>query len=184
LTVGRFNREQAIAVAALGLLLVGCVTGVALSLQSRLDAVQDLSEKQDLLARLEARAKSRPDLHGPAKAATAPVEAFLDASTAGLASADLQAYVARLADEHATLVSFGAQPGASEDAADVVRIEASLDITLRELQVLLYELESGTPYVFVELMTIRTTGPAAEGGEDPQLRVTLGLRALWRRRAA
>jgi hypothetical protein len=180
-----FNREQMIALGALALLLIACTAGVGLSLKSRLDAAQDLSDKQDLLARLEARAKSRPDQHAAATPTAAPPEAFLDAPTAGLASAGLQAHVARLAEAHATLVSFGVQNSTSEDAADAVRIEASMDIGLRELQVLLYDLESGTPYVFVELMTVRTTTPVGEAAtEDPQLRVTLGLRALWRRKAA
>jgi hypothetical protein len=182
--VGRFSRDEIIAVGALCVLVIACAAGVGLSLQTRLDAVSELADKQDLLARLQARAASRPDLRNSAKVASAPAQAFLDAPTAGLAGADLQAQVARLAEEHATLVSFGVQPAAGEDATDVVRIEASMDITLRELQVLLYELESGTPYVFVEAMTLHTTGPAAEGAEDPQLRVTLGLRALWRRRGA
>jgi hypothetical protein len=184
-TIGHLNREQTIAVGALALLLLVCATGVGLSLYMRLEAGQELSDRQDLLSRLEARAKARPDLKGPAKVLSAPTQAFLDAPTPGLASADLQAHVSKLADAHATLVSFGVQGAATEDASDVVRIEASMDISLRELQVLLYELESGTPYVFVELMTIRTTTPAEEGvSEDPQLRVTLGLRALWRRKAA
>jgi hypothetical protein len=97
----------------------------------------------------------------------------------------LQSYVARLADQHAALVSFGTQPSVGEEAADDVRIEASMDISLRSLQVLLYQLETGTPYVFLESMTIHSTSPAAAGdAEDAPLRVTLGLRALWRRRAA
>ena len=93
--------------------------------------------------------------------------------------------MARLADRHAVLVSFGTQAQAGEDAADAVRIEASLDIGLSALQVLLYQLETGTPYVFVESLTVRPVTAAATGGaENGPLRVTLGLRALWRRRAA
>jgi general secretion pathway protein M len=183
--MSRLNREQMIAIGALLLLLLVCGASLAWSLQLRFDVAQELSEKQDLLSRLEARVRPRADQHGPAKATIAPAESFLDAPTPGLAGAGLQAYVARLADQHAAVVSFGVQTSASEDAADVVRIEASMDISLRELQVLLYQLESGTPYVFVELMTVRATNPVAAGSaEDAQLRVTLGLRALWRRRAA
>ena len=91
--------------------------------------------------------------------------------------------MARLADQHAALVSFGMQASAGEEVADAVRIEASLDISLRALQVLLYQLESGTPYVFVESMTVRPSASAGAVANAP-LRVTLGLRALWRRSAA
>jgi general secretion pathway protein M len=179
------NREQTMAVAALCVLLIACVSSVVLTLEIRADAVEALSDRQGVLSRLEARARSRTEPHGETRAAAAPVAAFLDAPTPGLAGAELQAYIARLADRHAALVSFGTQPSAGQDAADVVRIEASLDISLSALQVLLYQLESGTPYVFVESMTMRaTTSAGAGGGENSPLRVTLGLRALWRRSAA
>ena len=180
-----FDREQKIAVGALIALLTVCLCSLVLSFQARSEAVAELSERQDTLSRLQARARPRTAQRAPTKPAAAPVEAFLDAATVGLASAELQAYVARLADQHAVLVSFGMQPSAGEDGADAVRIEASMDISLRELQVMLYQLESSTPYVFVESMTMRATDPAAGvGAEDAPLRVTLGLRALWRRKAA
>jgi general secretion pathway protein M len=183
--VAMFDREQKIAIGALIALLIVCLSSLVLSCQARSDAVQELSERQDVLSRLQARARPRTTQRAPTKPTAAPVEAFLDATTAGLAGADLQAYVARLADQHAVLVSFGTQPSAGEDGADAVRIEASMDISLRELQVMLYQLESGTPYVFVESMTMRATDPAAGVvAEDAPLRVTLGLRALWRRKAA
>jgi general secretion pathway protein M len=180
-----FEREQTMAVAALCVLLSACVSSVVLTLAVRADAVQELSDRQDVLSRLEARARSGSQTHGETRVAAAPARAFLDASTPGLAGAELQAYIARLADRHAALVSFGTQVSAGEDTADVVRIEASLDISLPALQVLLYQLESGTPYVFVESMTVRpATSAGAGGAENVPLRVTLGLRALWRRSAA
>ena len=180
--MGSFKREQVIAVGALGLLVAACVLAVAFTLELRLDAGQELADRQDVLARLEARAQSRPNAHDAGRPATAPAQAFLDAPTAGLAGAELQAYVARLADQHAVLVSFGTQPAAG-DEADVVRVEASLDVDLNDLQILLYQLESGTPYVFVDSLTVRAA-MAGGGVESARLRVTLGLRALWRRRAA
>ncbi len=177
------NREQTMALAALCVLLVACVSSVVLTLRLRDDAAQDLSDREDVLSRLEARARSRSETHGETRVAAAPARAFLDASTSGLAGAELQAYMARLADQHAALVSFGMQASAGEEVADAVRIEASLDISLRALQVLLYQLESGTPYVFVESMTVRPSASAGAVANAP-LRVTLGLRALWRRSAA
>jgi len=169
-----------IAVAALALFVGVCVTSVTLSLQSRSGALQELADSQDALSRLESRARSGSTTGGPSMAA--PVEAFFDAPTAGLAGADLQAYVERLADQHAALVSFAVQPASRDDSPDTVRIEASLDTSLGALQVLLYQLESGTPYVLVEALTVQPTGAA--GGrpiEDPLLRATFTLRAFWRR---
>ena len=50
------------------------------------------------------------------------------------------------------------------------------------LQAILYRLESGTPYVFVEALAIQPAGAAgARPPEDPLLRATLSVRAFWRR---
>jgi hypothetical protein len=179
------NRTQVMAVAVLALLLIGCAASVVLSIGTRLDAIDELADRQDALARLEARVRARTEAHGQSALAAAPAQAFLDAPTAGLAGADLQAHVARLAGQHAVLVSFVTQAQAGDDAADSVRIEASLEVALGPLQDLLYQLETGTPYVFVESMTVRPITAAVTGSaENSPLRVTLGLRALWRRRAA
>jgi hypothetical protein len=177
------NRSQLTAVAALCVLLFACAISVALSLGARLEAAAENADRQDVLARLETRARSRSQPLGASRPAVAPPEAFLDAATAGLAGAELEAYVARLADQHAVLVSFGTQGQAGEEAGDSVRIEANLEVGLGELQVLLHQLETGTPYAFVDSMTVRTVA-ATGGAENAPLRVTLGLRALWRRRAA
>jgi hypothetical protein len=157
---------------------------VAVSFALRAEAGEELSDRQDVLSRLEARLGSKSQPHDKVRAGVAPAAAFLDASTPGLAGAELQAYIARLADRHAALVSFGTQAAGGEDAAGAVRVDASLEISLGALQVLLYQLESGTPYVFVDSMTIRATTGAAAGAQNAPLRVTLGLRALWRRRSA
>jgi hypothetical protein len=72
-----------------------------------------------------------------------------------------------------------------EEAGNGVQIEVSLDIALRSLQKVLYRLATGTRYVFLESLTIRTTGGAAGlgGAGEAPLRVDLGLRALWQLRA-
>lgn len=181
----RLNRTQVTALAVLCLLLIACAGSIALALEMRSGAVDELADRQDVLARLETRVHARSEARGTGRSAVAPDEAFLAAPTAGLAGAELEAYVARLADQHAVLVSFGTQAQAPEDGADAVRIEASLEVGLGALQVLLYQLETGTPYVFVDSISVRPVTASATGGaENAPLRVTLGLRALRRRRAA
>jgi len=177
------DRPQLAAVSALAVMLIACAGSVAMTLAIRADAAAELSERQSLLDRLEARARPHGKSDPQGKAAVAPAEAFLDAATPGLAAADLEAHVAHLADRNAALVSFGTQASAGEEAAGIVRIEASLDISLNALQGLLYQLESGTPYVFVDSVTVRApTTAAAAAAENQALRVTLTLHALWRRR--
>ena len=55
-------------------------------------------------------------------------------------------------------------------------------MNLKALRTFLYQLESGTPYVFVDTLTVQPAGAmAGRAVEDPLLRTTLSLRAFWRR---
>jgi len=183
----KLDREQSLSVGALAALLLICAVVTGLSLQMRSNAAQELAERHELLSRLEARAKARSDARARS-GATAPAAAFLDAPTQGLAVAQLQAHLAQMADaHHSVLVSSGIEPTKHDDGPDTIRLQATLEMSLQALQAFIYQLESGTPYVFVDQLAVQLggTGAASQHAmEDPLLRVTLGLRAIWRRGAA
>jgi CHASE1-domain containing sensor protein len=177
----KLDREQAISVAVLVLLLLVSVSVMGMSLQARADAARESFERREMLSRLEARLRANTS-----RPTAAPPAAFLDASTPGLASAQLQSYLGQLAgDQRATLVSSGGEAAKRDDAPDTVRVQATLDMNLQALRAVLYQLESGTPYVFVDTMAVQPINATAGGAvEDPILRTTLSLRALWRRGAS
>jgi general secretion pathway protein M len=177
----RLDREQAISVAALVLLLLVSVSVVVMLFQTRSDAVQESSERREMLSRLEAKLRA----NASRLAVAAPPTAFLDASTPGLASAQLQSYLAQLAgDQRASLVSSGGEAAKRDDPPDTIRLQATLDMNLQALRAVLYQLESGTPYVFVDALAVQPIGATAgRAVEDPLLRTTLSLRAFWRRGA-
>jgi general secretion pathway protein M len=181
----KLDREQMLSVGALATLLLVCMGLMGLSLQMRASAAQELTERHELFSRLDARAKARRDARAQSGAA-APAAAFLDAPTQGLAVAQLQAHLAQMADTHrSVLVSSGVEPAKREDPPDSIRLQATLEMSLQALQAFLYHLESGTPYVFVEQLAVQLAGTASQRTvEDPLLRVTLGLRANWRRGTA
>jgi general secretion pathway protein M len=180
----KLDREQIVSVGALAALLLVCSGLMGLALQMRSGAAQELAERREVLSRLEVRAKARSDAR--AQPGSAPAAAFLDAPTQGLAVAALQAHLVQMADiHHAVLVSSGVEPARREDSSDSIRLQATLEMSLRAMQGFLYQLESGTPYVFVEQLAVQLAGTASQRAvEDPLLRVTLGLRANWRRGAA
>jgi general secretion pathway protein M len=177
----KLDREQAISIAVCVLLFAVSVFLIGISLRARADAAQENSERREMLSRLEGRLRTNAG-----RPTAAPPAAFLDASTPGLASAQLQSYVGQLAsDQNASLVSSGGETARRDDPPDTVRIQATLDMNLQSLRAMLYRLESGTPYVFVDTMNVQPVGTTAERAvEDPLLRATLGLRALWRRGAS
>jgi hypothetical protein len=181
MSMPQLTREQIISVAALALLLLACVCALGLSLNARFDAEHELAERRDLLTRLETRVQAG----GERRIVAAPPQAFLDAPTPGLASAQLQAYLAQLADaQHAGVMSSGGEPTKREDSPDTIRLQATLEMSLEALRALLYQLESGTPYVFVDVLAVQpVTTAAGRAAENPLLRATLSVRALWRRGA-
>jgi general secretion pathway protein M len=178
------DREALLSVAVLGALLFVCANAVGFSWQARSNAAGEFDMRSALLSQLEAHAANRNKARLSDSAA--PAAAFLAAPTQGLAGAQLQAYLQHVADtHHATLISSGMEATKHEDQPDSIRLQATLDADLQSLQALLYQLESATPYVFVDSLIIQIPGVNAQHAvEDPLLRVTLGLRAVWRREAA
>jgi len=180
--VVQLNREQMISVGALGTAFLVCAFTVIMALQARFDAGRELAQHRDALAHLEARARSAPLTQKKATPTAAPAAAFLDAPTAGLAAAQLQAYLAQVAvGQQANVISYGAEPLRREDSPDLIRVAATLDVGQSSLQGLLYQLESRTPYVFVDSLTVQPVASGQRAAENPTLRLTLSLRALWRK---
>ena len=177
----KLDREMLLSLGALGALLVVCVSVLGFSLQARFDAAQELDTRSKALSQLEARLAARNAR--PKSEAVAPAAAFLSAPTQGLAGAQFEAYLQQMAaTQHATVISSGIDPTRHEDRPDAIRLQATLDMTLEGLQRMLYQLESGTPYVFVDSLSVQVPGSRAQRAvEDPLLRVTLGLRAIWQR---
>jgi general secretion pathway protein M len=177
----KLDREQMISLGTLAALLTALFITMMVGLQMRADAAQELGERNDLLSHLEARAKSMRDARARS-GAVAPPTAFLDAPTQGLAGSALQAHILQMANaNHATLISTGIEAAKREDPPDSIRLQATLDMNMQALQALLYQLESGTPYVYVGSLAVQLLGAKSEHAEDPLLRISLGLRAIWRR---
>jgi general secretion pathway protein M len=181
----KLDREQMLSIGALAALLLVCFGLTGLSVQMRTSAGQELAEHRELLSRLEVRAKARRAARAQSGAA-APAAAFLDAPTQGLAVAQLQAHLAQMAEaHHAVLVSSGIEPTKREDPPDSIRLQATAEMSLTAVQAFLYQLEGGTPYVLIDQLAIQLAGGVSQrAAEDPLLRVTLGLRATWRRGTA
>jgi general secretion pathway protein M len=181
-SVSGFRREQVINVAILIALLLFGAAPLAVTLQMRADAKEALAESVERLARLEAHALSGAK-SGPT-VMPAPAAAFLDAPTQGLAVAQLQSYLSQAAARHhAVLISSGMQRADHDDTPDMIRIEASLNAALEPLQALLYQLETGTPYVFVVQLDVQqqSAQTGQRGPRDAAMHVRLVLRAPWRR---
>jgi general secretion pathway protein M len=177
------SREQVFAVGGFCALLIVCTVAIAGALQTRSEALQALADRRDQLASLEARSRSVANRSRQTKPSAAPVLAFLDAPTSGLATAQFQAYLSQLVtDQNAVLVSSGVPPADRDDKGDTIRVQFTLNATLPNLQSLLYRLESGAPYVFVDALLVQPSGSGERATADPVLKVNLSVHAFWRRK--
>lgn len=175
------NREQTFAVGGLGALLIICMFAIVWTLQLRAASLGELAERRDQLQSLEARMRSTTNPRRQLKNPGAPALAFLNAPTSGLATAQFQAYLSQLiVDQHAVLVSSGV-PAADrdKDKSDAIRLQIALNATLPALQGLLYRLESGTPYVLVEGLSMQPSSSGERTAANPVLRINLTLQAFW-----
>lgn len=182
----KIDRERAIAVAVLSLLLIVTIAAPLLSLAVRSSAQQELADAQDILTRVEAAHQRLSTKSRAGDTITAaPNSAFFEAPTSGLASAQFEAYLAQVAaDQQASLVSSAVQPVTRADTHDVVRIQTTLGISYDALQEFLYKLETRTPYIFVDSLVLQSPNAAnAHAAPTPAMKVTLNLRALWHQTA-
>jgi general secretion pathway protein M len=183
--MAQLSREQMLAVGGLGALLLVATLAVAATLQMRADALENLTERHERLEQLEARVRSAVDPRRQNRAVAAPAPAWLDAPTSGLATAVFQAYLAqRVTDQHAVLVSSAVAAADRDDKGEAIRLQITLNARLSALQALLYQLESGVPYVFVDALSIQPGSSGERAVADPLLKVNLTVHALWHRGTA
>ena len=165
--------RQALAAFGVFALVALALAGALWTALSLRDAQANVSELGEQLAALQAREKRLP-----APLGRDPIAApSFEARTITQAGAALQQRVeAAIGAAKGRLVSSKAD---IESHASERRIALAAELTIAEpdLQTLLYDLETGRPYLFVDAFEAR----ASEGGNEPGvLRVSLSLSGQWR----
>ncbi len=134
-------------------------------------------ESSELLARLEHRTS-------PSSASSARVTGdqpqgspFLDGQTVTVASAALlQRVTDAISRAGGNVVSSEIAPQDSHSADGFVRISATCEIEQKALQGLLYDIEAGMPFLFVNQLLVDASAP---GSDSARMRVVLEVSGLW-----
>ncbi len=156
----------AVAVVALAL---GGAASTALALRDSQAEVAELSGQADAIAAREKRIAPKPgrDLS---------VAPFFEARTITQAGAALQQRLeAAVVAAHGRLLSSKVDVAPRDDDRRI-NLAAELTIAEPDMQALLFDLETGRPYLFVDAFEARA---AEEGGE--RMRVALTLSGQWSR---
>jgi general secretion pathway protein M len=151
-------------------------------------ALSDLADRKravdaaaDMLSRLEgrvvARASDRPGATGPVPAGSP----FLDGPTVTVAGAALLQRVAGAVRQvGGNVLSSQVELQGAQAQEGYVSLTASCDIDQSVLQQLLYDLEAGMPFLFIDQLVAQSP-LSATSGDGGRTRVLLTVSGLWAR---
>ncbi len=172
------TRAHALALAGYAAAVAGCVLAVWLALASLADDYAAYSSASELLAKLEGHGKQAAEL-GAASGHAATGSPFLSGPTVTVAGAALQQrIVAAVRDAGGNVLSSQIDlQGALADQG-YVSLTANCEIAQASLQQLLYDLEAGMPFLFIDQLTIQTPQSSGDGERAP-MRVRLDVSGQW-----
>ncbi len=134
-------------------------------------------ETAEALARLEHRTPASSAQLGR-EAGNAPQGSpFLDGQSITVASAALLQHVTgAITRVGGNVVSSEVEPRDVQSADGLVRITATCELEQKAVQQLLYDIEAGMPFLFVDQFLAQAPQPANEGG---RIRLVLEVSGLW-----
>ncbi len=130
------------------------------------------------LMRLEQHKPPSSAEHGQLVADRPPGSPFLEGQTVTIASAALlQRITDAITHAGGTVVSSEVVPQDSHTRDGFVRITATCELEQTALQKLLYDIEAGMPFLFVNQLLVEGAVP---GSASPRMRAVLEISGLWR----
>jgi len=163
------------ATAYVGLVVVlGIVAWMATA--DLIDQRQAVAQAEDLLAQLE-RGRTNAAPHSEADAPQG--SPFLEGQTVTVAGAALLQRVAGAVTKvGGNILSSQVDVKEAQQKAGLVSMVASLELAQADLQKLLYDLESGMPYLFVDQLTVSAPDTVTRG-DGGRLRIVMGVTGQW-----
>jgi general secretion pathway protein M len=161
-----------------GGIIIALLMIVFIAVTDILEHQHAVGESAKVLDRLERRAASlgvqRTNLPGTEDPPGSP---FLDGRTVTLASAALlQRVIQVITQSDGRVVSSEVAPQNSQAADHSVRITVTCEVDQNKLQDVLYDIEAGMPFLFVDRLTAE--GPVAGSGTG-RMHIVIQVSGLW-----
>ncbi|MGH6821632.1 MAG: type II secretion system protein GspM [Methylocella sp.] len=176
-----FTRAHALPLLGYAALIMGLAVITWLALASLAGDYADYTTAADLLDRLEGRKPST----GPSGLASGMSGSpFLEGPTVEVAGAALQQrVVAAVRDAGGNVLSSQVDLQGSQAKQGYVSLSANCEVGQGALQQLLYDLESGMPFLFIDQLVVQM--PQSGGGagvetEAARMRVQIDVSGQWR----
>jgi general secretion pathway protein M len=158
-------------------LVLGCAAWFATA--DILDRRRAVAEQEALLAQLE---RGRPTAAASAAAASREPQGspFIEGQTVTLAGAALlQRFAGSVTQVNGNVLSSQVDVNDAATKSGQVSLVASVELAQADLQKVLYDLEAGMPYLFIDQLVIQVPDTVARS-EGGRLRVILGVSGQWR----
>jgi general secretion pathway protein M len=167
-------------------LAVAAYVGVVIAfLAVSLVLVADLRDKAAEVAAAEARLDQLSERSGPSVSTSNPSNAgpsgspFLDGKTITIAGAALQQRIeAAVAKANGLLTSSQLELNGPDAKNGFVNLAASMEVSQPDVQTILYDIEAGMPYLFVDKLSIQSPEVFGEP-ESGRMRMTIGVVGQW-----
>jgi general secretion pathway protein M len=175
--LGRLVRHPGIPALGYGALVIVLIVTVIFAVLNVTQRYRANLELAEVLARYQHHGSSSPTADKRAAGDEPQGSPFLQGSTVTVASAALlQRVTSAITRAGGNVVSSEVEPQDSHSADGVVRITATCEIEQETLQPLLYEIEAGMPFLFVDQFVAQASTSASENG---RMRIMLTISGLW-----
>jgi general secretion pathway protein M len=170
----RYRRLAVIAYAATLLLLAAAGLSPVIGLFDQISTRNTASAR---LVQLQARAQQLAEPSGP-DAVWPPGSPFLEGSSATVASAALVEHAVNAVTQFGgTVLSSEVMARGPKPKDGFLRVVVNCELEQPALERLLYQLEAGMPFLFIDRLGVQSVTP--EHAEGSRLRVMLEISGLW-----
>jgi general secretion pathway protein M len=163
-----------VATAIYGAIMIVLVAMTCVALVDLYTGQSELANTATLLERLRVRKAVTTVEGGGMKGSP-----FLDGSTVNIAAAALLQRVAgAIAKAGGTVQSSQVEVAGAQGG--MVKLRVSCELTLANLQPLLYDIEAGMPFLFIDELTASMPQAVGTAGGDGNMQVQLAVSGQWR----
>ena len=166
------------AAAYVGLVAVLLFT-VVTSISDVIDQRSEVAASANMLEQLEGH-RAASNLNAPGEAGMPAGSAYLEGATVTIAGATLlQRVASAVAKFGGNVLSTQLDVQSPSNKPGFLSMVASCEIEQPQLQELIYDLEAGMPFLFIDQLVVQTP-TTASGSQPGKLRVLLGVSGQWR----
>jgi general secretion pathway protein M len=170
------TRNPVAAIATYAVVLLACLLLIGFSLSEMVTRRQEVSQLSETLAQIQGRGIARPGRDVRENQARPEGSPFLEGQTVTVASAAL---LQRIADAvlrvGGTMLSSQVELEGTNAKDGFVTVVATSELEEPKLQALLYDLEAGMPFLFIEQLVAQLTTTSG----SQRMRLLLSVSGQW-----